>query len=246
MAASRFGYLVMGAALALAIWPQAAPAAQAELANGVFLVAKPDLQDPNFQETVVLITQPQVDGGPLGVIINRPLGARLSEIIPGAVKLPEQVDAIYAGGPVRRDRVLFLVRTSNERPQHSLQVLEDVYLSGDRELLEQWVRGEAQAPVFRAYAGYSGWGRGQLQSEITRGGWYVIKADADIIFSINPSEIWPELIKRITTRRTAVPPLRENQLSKNSLTLSIHDLARGSWRPAPLTLIASSSCSSSF
>lgn len=203
MAVSHIRSLLIGAALVLAIWPQAAPAAQAELANGVFLVAKPDLQDPNFRETVVLITQPQVGGGPLGVIINRPLGARLSDIIPGAAKLPEHVDAIYAGGPVRRDRVLFLVRSS-ERPQHSLQVLEDVYLSGDRELLEQLVRGEAQAPAFRAYAGYSGWGRGQLQSEITRGGWYVIKADADIIFTTNPSEIWPESIKRITTRRTAV------------------------------------------
>jgi putative transcriptional regulator len=190
---------------ALAIWTSSAPAAQAQLANGVFLVAKPELQDPNFRETVVLITVPQAGGAPLGVIINRPLPARLSEIVPGAAKLPEQTDAIYAGGPVRRERVLFLVR-SPERPEHSLQVLEDVYLSGNRDLLEQLARGEVKVPAFRAYAGYAGWAPGQLQAEIARGGWLVTQAEAAIIFSGDPARVWGELIKRLTARKALAPP----------------------------------------
>ena len=92
-------------------------AADDPLANGVLLVAKPDLPDPNFRETVVLITQPVPGGGPLGVILNRPTGARLSEAWP---------DAVRAGGirsalrrrPGFRNQVIFLVRSRrlNERP----------------------------------------------------------------------------------------------------------------------------------
>ena len=193
-------------ALTAALLMQAAVvvhAAETTLANGVFLVAKPDLPDPNFRETVVLITQPEVGGGPLGVIVNRPLAARLSEVIPGATQVPEQFDRIYDGGPVAPNGLLFLVR-SHERPERSLQVLADVYLSGDAGLIEQIVRGEVSVPAFRAYAGYSGWAPGQLQAEIMRGGWYLIQADADTIFSADSSTVWTDLIKRITTRSTAV------------------------------------------
>ena len=178
-----------------------AHAADTALANGVFLVAKPDLLDPNFRETVVLITQPEVGGGPIGVIINRPLGARLSEIYPRASGIPVQFDALYSGGPVQRGRVFYILR-STERPEYSLPVLKDVYLSGDRGLLEKIAHGELKVPAFRAYLGYTGWAPRQLQAEIAAGGWYVVEADADTIFSSDPGAIWPELIKRATTRST--------------------------------------------
>jgi putative transcriptional regulator len=147
-----------------------------------------------------LITQPVVGGGPLGVIVNRPIAAKLSEIIPGAATVPEHFDQIYGGGPVARNQLLFLIRSS-ERPERSLQVLPDVYLSGERELLEKIVRGEMTVPAFRAYAGYSGWAPGQLQAELARGGWYVIQADADTVFAADASAIWPQLIKRISTKQ---------------------------------------------
>jgi len=202
MAVHRFGRWLIGAAVS--IWALVAPAAQPELANGIFLVAAPELQDPNFRETVVLITVPPGGGGPLGVIINRPSGARLSEIIPGAAKLPDHLDAVYAGGPVRRGRVLLLVR-SHERPENSLQVLSDVYLSGSGEFLEQLARREVSVPAFRAYAGYAGWAPGQLQAEIARGGWLIMPAEADTIFSTQPARVWNELIKRLAARKATVP-----------------------------------------
>ncbi len=232
MAVHRIGFLLIAAVLA--VGPQAAAAAQAALANGVFLVAKPELQDPNFRETVVLITLPQAGAGPLGVIINRPLGARLSDIIPGAAKLPEHVDAVYAGGPVRRDRVLYLVR-SRERPEQSLQVLEDVYLSGNREFLERLVRGEVQVTAFRAYAGYAGWAQEQLQAEIARGGWFVIQAEAAIIFAKDPAAIWGELVKRLAARKAQGFTNREGFAgAPYPLTLSRHIVGPPSWiRPLP-------------
>jgi putative transcriptional regulator len=186
-------------ALTAALLVLAAPthAADAPIANGVFLVAKPDMPDPYFRDTVILLTEPEVGGGPVGVIINRPLDAKLSENVPDLEDVPEEFDDIYAGGPVARGEILFLVRT-DEPPEHALRVLSDVYLSGDRDLLDAIVSGETEATDFRAYAGFSSWAPDQLQAEIARGGWYVIKADADTIFSADPSTMWQELIKRIT------------------------------------------------
>ena len=201
MNAVRRRYPIAALIAALLAAAHLAVAQEAPLANGVFLVAKPDLLDPNFRETVVLITEPGVGGGPLGVIVNRPLGVRLSEVLPKTRKMPEQFDAIYGGGPVARDRLLFLVRTQ-QPPERSLRVLVDVYLSDDSALLERVERGEVTA--FRAYAGYSGWAPGQLQSEILRGGWHVVQADAEMIFAAEPSTIWAELIRRITAKRAAL------------------------------------------
>ncbi len=172
-----------------------------DLANGIFLVAKPELADPNFRETVVLITQPQVGGGPLGVIINRTLNTRLSEIYPSVAGLPAQFDVVFQGGPVQPARVLYLLRSA-QRPQFSLPVLGDVYLGGDRELLEAIAKGEVKVSAFRAYAGYAGWAPRQLQAEIAAGGWWIAEADADTIFNANPATLWQEMVKRLSTRST--------------------------------------------
>ena len=86
-----------------------------------------------------------------------------------------------------------------------MQILDDVHLSADRELLEKLVRGVVQVEAFRAYAGFAGWAPRQLQAEIARGGWYVMEADADAIFSTDSGAMWREMVKRATTLRTAAP-----------------------------------------
>jgi putative transcriptional regulator len=180
----------------LLLTPAAMRADDTPLANGVFLVAKPDMADPNFRDTVVLITEPEVGGGPIGVIINRPAGVRLSEAIPELGDVPEKFDQIFDGGPVEGNRILYLVRT-DEPPKHGLRVLDDVYLSGERELLQKIVRGKVSVTAFRAFAGYAGWAPDQLQAEIAREGWFVIKADADTIFAKDPEAVWSRLMHRI-------------------------------------------------
>ncbi len=180
--------------------------AQQDGANGIFLVARPELRDPNFRETVVLITQPEAVGGPLGVIVNRPLAARLSDALPEVGEIPDLSNQMYGGGPVARNRLLFLVRSS-EPPPRSLRVLEDVFLTGDRELPAAVARGEFAAAQYRGHAGYAGWGARQLQSEIAAGGWYLTHADAETIFAADASAVWPAMIRRATQLRTDRRPM---------------------------------------
>ena len=187
------------ALLPFALALQPARAAEDTLANGLLLVAKPELVDPNFRETVLLITQPVPGGGPLGVILNRPTEVRLSQVWRDAGAVPEQFDRIYAGGPVARNQIIFLTH-SDARIDGGLRVLDDVYLSGDPALLKNIVTAEANVKAVRAYAGYAGWAPRQLQAEITAGGWYMLPADAETIFSADAAGLWPLLIRRITLR----------------------------------------------
>jgi len=198
--------LLRGGAVAALLAGSAAASAQSgtTLANGMFLVAKPDLIDPHFHETVVLVTELEAGTGPIGVIINRPLKLRLSRIVPD-LRVPPQFDAVYGGGPVGLRQLLFLVRSKDPLPR-SLPLLADVYLSGDRTLLESVMKSETQVSAFRAYVGYAGWAPGQLQVEIASGSWYVVPADAATVFSTEPDKIWPELVRRAAMQYTVIPP----------------------------------------
>ncbi len=169
-------------------------------ASGIFLVATDEILDPNFRETVVLVTQQQ-RGGPFGVVINRPLNHRLSEIFPDYGALKNKKDVIYFGGPVARQGLVFLVR-SVEPPQRAIRVLKDVYIVADPEAIDGLLKRPDPTKGLRVYAGHSGWAPGQLQNEITRGGWYIVPADAETVFEKDAATIWPELSQRAGLRKT--------------------------------------------
>ena len=173
-------------------------------ASGIFLVAAATLEDPNFRETVVLVTHPR-QGAPFGVIINRPLPATLNEAFPDHEGLKARKDPVFFGGPVARQGVVFLVRAAAP-PPHAAHVLQDVHLTGDIAWVDARVKEGGLAAGLRVYAGYSGWSRGQLQNEIGRGDWYVVPADAETIFTKDPASIWPELVKRAAARHTRTLP----------------------------------------
>ena len=189
---------IVGLTVVLAA-PAAAVSAE-DAANGVFLVAKRGLRDPNFRETVVLITKPQ-DGGPFGVIVNRPLEMRLSQIFSEFESLKDRKDVLFFGGPVKPNGFVFLVR-SNERPPRAMSVLKDIFFTGDTELIEKLLRRPNPTDGLRVFAGYSGWGPGQLQQEIARGDWLIVPASAETVFTKNPGGLWQELIKKAGVRKT--------------------------------------------
>jgi putative transcriptional regulator len=192
-------------AIMLALAALGAPADAAEgVANAIFLVASTELKERAFRETVVLVTQPP-RGGPWGVIINRPLAQRLSEVFTEYETLKDRKDVLHFGGPVQRDGLVFLVRTT-EPPPRAVPVLKDVYFVSDLDWIDGLFRRPEPTRGVRVYYGHSGWAPGQLQRELERGGWHVVPADADTVFDKDPAEIWPELIKRATTRQTRAAP----------------------------------------
>jgi putative transcriptional regulator len=185
---------------ALAFWLGAMPVHSAEtVAPAVFLVAKEDLQDPNFVHSVVLVVFPK-DAGPVGVILNRPVPLTLKEVFPEEPQLKDRGDRLYFGGPVRINGLMFLCRRPTA-PPNAFPVVGDLYLSGDGGLLDEML-SRPDPQVQRYFLGYSGWAPEQLELEIAQGGWYVLPADLDTVVKGDPKTLWRDLLLRATAVRT--------------------------------------------
>ena len=168
-------------------------------AAGKFLVASRSLRGPNFAKTVVLLTD-HSDKGAMGLIINRPTDVRLAELLPDTKGLEDRSDTIYIyiGGPVARRGMMLLIRT-DEAPENARRVLDGLYLSASRTVLETMI-SEANSDSFRVYSGHSGWGPGQLENEIEQGAWHIFPADTRTVFDPSLSELWQRLIDRTQMR----------------------------------------------
>jgi putative transcriptional regulator len=169
-----------------------------ELAQGKFLVADRRLMDPNFRETVVLLIRYGPDGA-MGLVINRPVQLKLSTVLPDIKELDRRKETLYLGGPVEPTRILLLVKSANP-PEASMPVFGDVYLSSSQKVLQRLIKKPVKEERFRIYAGYAGWASKQLESECDRGHWHVLKADNETLFDKKSSEIWQELIQRVSVK----------------------------------------------
>ncbi len=172
-------------------------------APGRLLVAPESSRDPYFARSVVLLLEYDSRGA-LGLILNRPIGARVSEMLPD---LEGQLDpGLYYGGPVETDLLKLLVRSDAPLSQGN-HVFGEVYWSGERELLERLTRVQHTRRMFRVYAGYAGWGAGQLDREIADGRWHVMAAHESYVFFNRPADqVWPRLVPRDRNRLRAGSP----------------------------------------
>jgi putative transcriptional regulator len=168
----------------------------ASLGPGTFLVAVPDLPDPNFRQAVVLLIDHDPRGS-WGLVINRPTPVRLAEALPEEQSLRGRSDRLFAGGPVAPSRLLMLLR-SQDPPAGTRLVFDDVHLAWTPATLG----GQA---AFRLYAGYAGWGPGQLEAELSRGDWLLAPAQADLVFSEDPEGAWGLLVRRTPLQVAARP-----------------------------------------
>lgn len=152
--------------------------------GGSFLVAKTNLLDPNFRQTVVLLIQHSADGA-FGLVVNRPVPVK---------DLPYPV---FAGGPCEAEG-LFLVHghadwSKNGSAEVHNEVAPGIFL-GDAACAER-VKDlpKSEMTRIRMFAGYSGWGPGQLESELSEGVWSVAPANGHLLFDVSPKELWTHL-----------------------------------------------------
>jgi len=157
----------------------------------LFLVARPGLPDPNFRETVVLITQDE-NAGAIGVIINRPTNHSLAELLPGE-RFRRFTDPVFVGGPVNLNG-LFAVFHANKLPGAAITLLADLHLALHPDTVDMLIKNPPVA--IRFFTGYAGWAPGQLRSEIDRGDWFVADADADAVFRKDSSHLWRDMVQR--------------------------------------------------
>jgi len=159
--------------------------------RGQLLIAGPDLLDPNFQRTVVLIAE-HGDEGAMGVVLNRRSDTSVADAIPDLADLVEPDECVHVGGPVQPSGVVVLAEFDDPAAA-AARVLGDVgFVAADTEMSDL---PELTRRV-RVFAGVSGWGPGQLESELDRDDWIVAPAQRTDVFSEDPDSLWSEVLER--------------------------------------------------
>ncbi len=165
-----------------------------QLEKGVFLVASEALRGPYFRNSVVLLAQ-YSNTGAVGVIINRPTNISLSDVLPDVKGLDKKGDTLFVGGPVSRYLPFLLLQSSKQNNKYIHNIFNDVYFSLNLETIKETIENKKKKEKMRIYAGYAGWAPGQLEAEVSRGSWIILKADQYTIFDKKPETLWEDLIR---------------------------------------------------
>ena len=161
----------------------------------VFLVATPDLIDPVFEQSVVLMLPAQK--GDLiiaGLIVNKPTKIGLHEIFPKIGVLKNSTDTAYLGGPVDIDAPSLVFR-ARHASSAATELFGGIYASLDPDFVVRTLEGTQPEPEMRLYLGRSQWAPEQLYGEIQEGSWYIVPADPAVVFSAQPGQVWHSLVE---------------------------------------------------
>lgn len=164
-----------------------------------FLIAMPQLDDPNFEHTLTYILEHN-EAGAMGLTLNRPVDISFDDVlddlgISSEILLSRQ-HQVVAGGPVQTDAG-FILHPAQEQPfSSSVPLQSDIWLTTSRDILEAIARGEGPTHSLMAL-GYAGWGAGQLEEELAENIWLTVPASAEIIFDVPFAQRWQAAAKTL-------------------------------------------------
>ena len=171
--------------------------------GGNFLVSEIALMDPNFRQTVVLMVSHD-DNGAFGLVVNRPSPFTLGDVIDGMEDCPARSIPVFIGGPVQQE-ILFLLHApfpGQPADEDAARPAEGVISEPATLALIDYLKNDWSSippedrPDVRVYAGYSGWGPGQLEGELKSEAWVVIKATRELVFRPDAAGAWEEAFAR--------------------------------------------------
>lgn len=158
--------------------------------RGSLLIAGPDLFDPNFRRVVVLVGE-HTEEGALGVVLNRPSPATVEEIVPSLAHVAGPGELLFFGGPVQPEAVVILAEFDQPERAEMLVLDRIGFLIGE-------VDPERTGPIGRArvFAGYAGWGPGQLEAELEESSWLIEPGRPDDVFAPHDHDLWRRAVRR--------------------------------------------------
>ena len=159
------------------------------------LLSMPQLIDPNFRRTVILLCEHSEDGA-WGLVLNRPTGKTAASVVEFTPPLAgDSGIEVWLGGPVEPQRGALLL--PEEPPGADVfEVSPGVFVSSSAELLREMIEGPTVANA-RLLMGYAGWGPQQLDQELTESSWLISEVTRDIVFDTRPADMWEAAIRRL-------------------------------------------------
>ena len=161
-----------------------------ESLRGQLLISSGGLYDPNFRHTVTMVGEHNADGA-LGVVLNRPLDVTVEQVFPPVSRLVPSGESLFQGGPVQTNSAVLLVEVSDPG-------LLDLPVFGSVGFLIGEVSEDIQPSILRArvFAGYAGWGPGQLEAEMAAESWILEPARLEDVFNDAPELLWSRVLQR--------------------------------------------------
>jgi putative transcriptional regulator len=157
--------------------------------QGKLLVSSPSLVDPNFRKTVVLVAHHD-DEGAMGLVLSRPSDVAAADAVPLLEGLPGADDPVFVGGPVQPEAFMVLAEFEDV-DEAAAPIMNDLgFMPADTE------PDGLSIKRMRLFAGYSGWGAGQLEAELAEPSWIVVDAETDDAFADDPDELWRNVVHR--------------------------------------------------
>jgi putative transcriptional regulator len=184
--------IVLGMALSAAVVsPIEAQTPSRTSLVGQLLVASPAMEDPRFRKTVIVVVRHDRDGA-FGLVVNRPIGERpLADLLGGSGERgPAMQVRIFSGGPVQPE-IGFVLHGGDYRRPETVDISAHVAMTASREILHDIANSTGPRQWLIAF-GYSGWGPGQLESELQRGSWSIAPGDPKLIFEEGRDQVWDE------------------------------------------------------
>jgi putative transcriptional regulator len=159
------------------------------------LLSMPQLEDPNFRRTVVLLCQHSAEGA-WGLVLNRPTGQQAAQVVQMDPPLTRDSGLeIWVGGPVEPQRGCILT-AQDFGEEEGIKLAEGLFLSGSPALLRRLIE-QVPHPRTKLLMGYAGWGPGQLESELTQSAWLIGELDLDLVFDTDAAIVWETAIRRL-------------------------------------------------
>ena len=162
-----------------------------DLTKALVLVAKPELRDPMYGSTV-LVVAPLGGDQHVGFILNRPTEVTLGKLFPSDGPAQKVIDPVYLGGPFSTEFIFALVQRADSPGAKSLELVPGLYAAVDANTVDHIIRSESDHARF--VAGFVAWRPGELRHEIDLGAWYVLEADAALALR-KPDGLWEELVR---------------------------------------------------
>jgi len=160
---------------------------------GRLLVATPNLLDPNFARTVVLILDHHGEGA-MGLVLNRPSETAVGDPLPQWREHAVEPAVVFVGGPVRQEAAICLAQSPGAAGTAGWQPLFDRL--GTVDLAREPAELGVEIDAVRVFAGYAGWGANQLEAEIDAGAWYVLRAQPGDVMCAEPTRLWRSVLRR--------------------------------------------------
>ena len=163
------------------------------------LVASPEMSDPVFEETVILMLPPTEMPLVAGVVINKPTTITFGQLFPHSSRIKNEQQTVYFGGPVNLNSPAALIRASRA-PDGMNHLFENVYMSSDTSSIRKIMERPESDKDFRLLFGRAQWSVDQLHSELLEGAWTIAAATPEIVFSAEPAKIWRSLEQQAKMR----------------------------------------------